>query len=93
MQDMTYREREDLKKTAFVLQQSGDIETLRAIVLMITHWMRQRAGITFSDYAAHWSAAGNAEPISQIANTSMREIFPLREPCKLEHRKTDWPND
>ena len=76
---MTFAEREQLKQFA----RSG--RNLEQALVMICHWMRCAADVTFSGYAANWAVAKTTEEVGAI-----RDQWPLQGPRMIADNSTEW---
>lgn len=78
MQEMTYDEREHLKRIDFEDQ-------AHEVIKMICHWHRQSRPVPFSLYAANWAAAEKRRDVSKL-----REAWPQSGPRKIADNCSDW---
>ena len=83
-QAMTYQEREDLKILASDLAQTKDADSLRDLLVMIAHWMRQVPEIPFSIYASNWIHA------DRDVTQKLKDAFPLKGKRMIGDKCSDW---
>lgn len=74
---MSYDERERLKDFARARGDAGDIQSLVATLIMISHWMRQSVGVGFHEYACQWVEAQREHAGSSQSTPAMADEWPF----------------
>ncbi|ECC1604496.1 hypothetical protein FNI14_00580 [Salmonella enterica subsp. salamae] len=72
---MSYDEREALKDFARRSAGNGDITSLELTIVMISHWMRQRLPVCFTEYARQWVESNRG--CGNDSTSSMRQEWPF----------------
>lgn len=78
-QEMTYQEKEKLKRFA----QRG--ANLPQALTMLANWHAQSVEVAFSEYAAQWAAAEQLDDVRAI-----RETWPLKGPRMIADNCAEW---
>ena len=83
-QEMTYREREHLKKFAYECQRNGDVKSATEMLILVAHWMRQCEPVAFHEYASEWiESMRDRDEITVFATDRMAKEYTLDGKSRL----------